>query len=291
MKITIIGGSGKMGQWFARYLLTEGNEVIITGRNQEKLLAAGEDLGAVTSTDLASAVSQADVIIISVPIDDFENIVRQLQPQLAPEQIILDITSLKESPVNTMHRHLKANRVLGTHPVFGPGAKDVRNQNFVLTPTNQTEAILAGKIKGYLEERDAKVTLMPPEEHDKMMAVILGMAHFIAIVSADTLLGFDNLSLMETIGGSTFKALMTLVKSVISEDPVFYASLQKHLPGMAEIETTFQKNAEAWTEIVRNKNWPEFARKMADLKEKSGKDETELKKAYQNMYKLIGDQE
>ena len=37
MKAAIIGGSGKMGQWLARHLLQEGIEVVITGRNQEKL--------------------------------------------------------------------------------------------------------------------------------------------------------------------------------------------------------------------------------------------------------------
>ena len=291
MRIAIIGGSGKMGLWFARHLLAEGNDIIITGRNRQKLADVRRQLGVEVSDDPASAVDRADAVIISVPIDSFEDVVKQLQHHLKPEQIVLDITSVKAAPVNTMHRYLKNSRVLGTHPVFGPGAKDIRNQNFVLTPTNENETILAGKIKKYLEERDARVTLMPPEEHDKMMAVILGLAHFIAIVSADTLLGFENIRLMETIGGSTFKALLTLVESVISEDPVFYASLQRHLPGMAEIETAFQKNAETWTNIVRNKDWTEFARKMSALKEKVGKDETELKKAYENMYKLIGGQE
>ncbi len=45
MKIAIIGGSGKMGQWFASFLLKDGNEVIITGRNEKKLLEAKRQLG------------------------------------------------------------------------------------------------------------------------------------------------------------------------------------------------------------------------------------------------------
>ena len=50
MKAAIIGGSGKMGQWFARHLLHEGIDVVITGRNREKLVAAGKQLGvAITS--------------------------------------------------------------------------------------------------------------------------------------------------------------------------------------------------------------------------------------------------
>ncbi|GAJ00954.1 unnamed protein product, partial [marine sediment metagenome] len=45
MKIAIIGGSGKMGRWFARFLVKEGKEVVITGRNQKKLRETGRQLG------------------------------------------------------------------------------------------------------------------------------------------------------------------------------------------------------------------------------------------------------
>ena len=75
MKAAIIGGSGKMGQWFARHLLQEGIEVVITGRNQEKLAAAGKKLGVPIATN-AEAAKQANVIIISVPLDNFESVVK-----------------------------------------------------------------------------------------------------------------------------------------------------------------------------------------------------------------------
>ena len=40
MRVAIIGGSGKMGRWFADFLLKDGKEVVLTGRNQKKLLEA-----------------------------------------------------------------------------------------------------------------------------------------------------------------------------------------------------------------------------------------------------------
>ncbi|MBI4268180.1 MAG: prephenate dehydrogenase/arogenate dehydrogenase family protein, partial [Chloroflexi bacterium] len=228
MKVAIIGGSGKMGRWFADFLLREGQEVTIIGRDEKKLLAVKQQLDVEVATSIA-AVEKADVVLISVPIDSFEGVVRQLQPCLRPEQIVMDITSIKALPVEIMHKYLKTGRVLGTHPVFGPGAKDIVNKNFVLTPTTEEETALAQKIKGYLEARGARVALMMPQDHDEMMAVILGLAHFIAIVSAETLLNFENLQQMSAIGGSTYKLLLTLAESVISEDADFYASLQMNL--------------------------------------------------------------
>lgn len=287
MRIAIIGGSGKMGRWFARFLLQEGQQVVLTSRNESKLQEAKEQLGVEVTTSLAAAVKNADAVLISVPIDSFEDVVKELQPHLQPGQIVLDITSIKVSPVATMHQYLKSGLVLGTHPVFGPGARDIKNQNIVLTPTNQSETDLAQKIKQYLAARGARVTLMTPQEHDEMMAVILGLSHFIALVAADTLLSFDNLKQMEAIGGSTFRVLLTLAEGVITEDADFYASLQTHLPKMTEIEALFQSRAKKWADMVQNKDVTGFARRMSTLRETMEKTDPDFGKAYENMYKLL----
>jgi len=190
-------------------------------------------------------------------------------------------------PVEVMHKYIKTGTVLGAHPVFGPGARDMLNQNFVLTPTNEQEIALAQKVKQYLEVRGAGVALMTPQEHDEMMAVILGLSHFIAIVSADTLLNFDKFKRMEAIGGTTYKVLVMLIESVISEAPELYASLQMHLPKLAEIEALFQKNSKIWADIVKNKDGQEFTRRMNTLKDRLEKSDPDYRRAYENMYKLL----
>ena len=276
-----------MGQWFARFFLKEGKQVIITGRNERKLLEAGQQLGVEATTSNVEAVKQADVILISVPLDNFEQVVLQISPHIHKGQVILDTTSLKVLPVETMHRHIKAGLVLGTHPVFGPGARDVANQNFALTPTSAEETALAQKIKQYLEERGARATLMSPQEHDEMMAVVLGLSHFIAIASADALLSFDKFQLMKEIGGTTYKVLLTLVESVISEDPELYASLQMSLPNIQQIEELFLRKSKEWADLVNGKDRQEFARRMSALKNRLEKSDPDFGRAYQNMYRLL----
>ena len=285
MRVAIIGGSGKMGRWFANFLVKEGKEVVITGRNQEKLLEAKQQLGVESATN-AEAVKNADAILLSVPIDNFEEVVKQISPYTRPGQVIVDITSIKVFPVETMHKYIKTGLTLGMHPVFGPGARSVANHNFVLTPTNERETTLAQKIKDYLETRGAKVTLMTPQEHDEMMAVILGLSHFIAIVSADTLLDFDKLKQMGAISGITYKVLLTLVESVMSEDPELYASLQMSLPSIVEIEKLFQSKGKVWADLVKNKDRQQFVDRMNALRSKLEADTSDFGKAYQNMYKI-----
>jgi len=288
MRVAIIGGSGKMGRWFANFLLKEGKEVIITGRNESKLLEAKRQLGVEATTNNVEAVKSADAVLLSVPIDNFEEVVEQVSPYMRPEQVIIDITSIKVVPVETMHKYIKVGLTLGTHPVFGPGAKGIANQNFVLTPTNERETTLAQKVRGYLETRDAKVALMTPQEHDEMMAVILGLSHFIAIVSADTLLSFDRLKQVGAISGVTYKVLLTLVESVISEDPELYASLQMSLPNMMEIEKLFQQRVKTWADLVKNKDRQEFIKRMSALRSRFEEGNPDFGKAYENMYKIVG---
>jgi len=286
VRVAIIGGSGKMGRWFANFLLKEGKEVIIIGRNERKLLVAKRQLGVEVATNV-EAVKSADTILLSVPIDNFEEVVQQVSPYIRPEQVIIDITSIKVFPVETMHKHIKAGLTLGTHPVFGPGAKSIVNQNFVLTPTNERERTLAQKVREYLETRGAKVALMTPQEHDEMMAVILGLSHFIAIVSADTLVSFDRLKQMEAISGITYKVLLTLVESVISEAPELYASLQMSLPNMMKIEKLFQQRVKTWAGLVEKKDKQEFVDRMKALRSRLEEGNPDFGKAYENMYKIV----
>ena len=277
-----------MGRWFANFLLKDGKEVVISGRSKRKLLEAKRQLG-VEAVSNIEAVKSADAVLLSVPIENFEEIAEEIGPHIHPRQVIVDITSVKVFPVETMHKYLKTGLVLGVHPLFGPGARGVMNQNFILTPTNDEERALAQRVREYLETRGAKVSLMSPQEHDEKMTIILGLSHFIAIVSADTLLSSSKLKQTEAIGGITYKVLLTLVESVLSEDPELYASLQMSLPSITEVEKLFQGRARVWADLVRNKDRQGFIRRMNALKNRLEKESPDFGKAYENMYKLAAE--
>ncbi len=285
MRIAIIGGSGKMGQWFARFLLKEGKQVVISGRSQKKLLEAKRQLGVEVASNV-EAVRGADVVMLSVPMESFEEVVEQISPYVSAGQVVIDISSIKVFPVAAMHKHLKTGVTLGVHPLFGPGAGSIVNQNFVLTPTSDEERALAQKVREYLENRGGRVSLMTPREHDEKMAIILGLSHFIAIVSADTLLGSGSRR-TEAIGGVTYKVLLTLVESVISEDPELYASLQMNLPDVAEVEELFLRKAREWADLVKNKDREKFVQQMAALRNKLEQGNPDFGKSYENMYRIV----
>jgi len=285
VKVAIIGGSGSMGNWFARLLRSEDDNITIIGRDHVKLAASAAELNVTYSTDYAS-IANCDTIIISVPIDNFEEVISKISPHTNKEQKIFDITSVKTKPVEIMHRLIHKGRILGTHPVFGPGAQSLSKQHLILTPISKEENGLATKVREYLEHRGAVVSIMTPEEHDEMMAVILGLAHFIAIISADTLLQVNSYRRMEKLSGITYRVLLTLVESVLSEDPELYASLQMNLPHLPEVQKIFQENAADWGKLVKGGKRHQFVERLENLKRKLKKDNPNFGKAYANMYKL-----
>lgn len=287
MKVVIIGGYGKMGRWFARALRAEaGLDITIAGRDEAKLREAAQQLG-VASAPAAEAVKNSDAVILSLPIVSFEAICKELAPAVQHGQYIFDVTSIKTHPVEIMHKYFRGCRILGTHPMFGPGAASVHGQRFVLTPTNAEERALAVIIHRYLEERSAKAAIMSPAEHDELMAIVLGLSHFIALVSADTLLGLGKLKESEAVGGTTYRLLLTLARAVCAEDPEFYASLQMYLPGLAGIENAFLARASGWADMVKAGDRHGFAEKMRKLEDKFRQEDPGFADAYDHAYRLL----
>ena len=87
MKIAVIGGAGKMGRWFAEFLSKDGKEIVISGRNREKLLEVKRQLG-VEVAGMVEAVQGADYIIISVPIESLEEVASGIAPHLRLFQLV-----------------------------------------------------------------------------------------------------------------------------------------------------------------------------------------------------------
>jgi prephenate dehydrogenase len=286
-RIAIIGGAGRMGQWLASFLKGEGYEVVLADRDAERAREAAGRLGVTCTERNTEAILGADYVLLAVPIEAFEEAVADVGPHIRPGQAVIDITSVKAVPVALMHRRVQAGVVLGAHPLFGPGAANITNKNFVLTPTAESEAALAEKIKRYLEAKGARVSLMTPAGHDEMMSLVLGLSHFIALAVADTLLDSGELRPMGAAGSSTYKVLLTLVESVLSEDPELYASIQMNLPGVTRFEKLFLEKTGEWAGLVAARDRAQFARRMSALKARLAEMAPDFEKSYEKMYRIV----
>ncbi len=285
MKVAIVG-AGKMGRWFTRLFAGEGISVVVSDVDEEKLARVQSEFGVATA-DKSEAIKEADWVLIAVPVEDFEDVIKDISPFVSPEQAIMDVCSIKELPVRIMHDHVKTGVVLGTHPVFGPGAKSIQDQGLILTPTTTREKEFAEEFKKWLEKRGAKVFLMSPQEHDELMSAVLGLPHFIGLVVCDTLLNYSQFVQTKKVAGTTYKMLLTLAEAVASEKAEFYADLQMRLPKTEEIETMFWEKSQDWLDIVRKKDRVRFALKMKAIQMKLEKINRNYAKSYETMHALF----
>jgi len=265
MKIGIIGGAGRMGQCISSLLAKDGFNVIISDKDEEKL----RKIKGARAESNADLVKKSDLVLISLPLGSLEEAAAEISPFVGEGQIILDISSLKEPSLEIMHKHLDKAIVLGVHPMFGPAIKDFNSEKFVLTPTDEREEKIAEKIGDYLVKKGARVIVLSPKEHDDLMSVVLGLSHFVGL-SVATSLSRTDLKRLKEVSGPTFEILLELVKSVVSQDPAFYASLQMNLPDLGRIENDFFEQVKKWRELIKNKDEENFVRHMKILNKEIG---------------------
>jgi len=285
MKVAIIG-AGKMGRWFTRFFLEEGDSVVVSSRSEGKLLKLREEFGVEIASNVG-AVKGADRILICVPIENFEEVVKEIHSHVRPDQVVMDICSIKEIPVRIMHEYIKAGVTLGTHPVFGPGVKSIKDQNFILTPADEEEEVFAETFKSWLEERGAKVFIMSPRKHDELMSVVLGLPHFLGLVVCDALLDYGNFLETKRVAGASYKMLLMLAEAVASEETKFYASLQMMLPEIEKIEGLFLEKTREWLDVVRRRDRLAFANKMELVKRRLREVNPNYAKSYEVMHRLL----
>jgi len=278
-----------MGRWFTRFFKDEGFSVVVSSRTRSKLEALRDEFGVELADSNVEAVEGADWVLVCVSLDGLEAVLMEIGSRIQSGQVVMDIGSIKEIPVNLLHKYVKKGITLGTHPVFGPGAKSLEGQNFVLTPVNEEEKRFAGEFKGWLEERDAKVAVTSPRRHDELMSLVLGFPHFVGLVAGDALMNNSDFVEAKQVGGASYKLLLTLVEAVSSEEPVFYSNLHMSLPEVEKIEGLFLEKVEEWLELVRHKDRSGFTRKMEQVKKRLQELDPDYERYYQVMYRLLDD--
>jgi prephenate dehydrogenase len=234
MKAGIIGGTGKMGQFFVPVFERAGYEVTVAGRST-----------AVTAQDIAQS---CDLVIVSVPIRDTVRIIEEIAPLLARNQLLCDFTSIKARPVEAMLKS-KAN-VVGLHPMFGPTVSSLKNQTIIICPVRVEEHLLKNLVSIFAAE-GARCTATTPEEHDRMMAVVQGLTHFVTLCMADTVrrLGV-RIGSTEAFTSPVYQIELSLMGRLLSQDPVLYADILQQNPFVPEVLEACCSSAEDLRSVV-----------------------------------------
>jgi len=198
-------GVGLIGGSLARALRKAGavGEIIGCGRD-EVHLARAKELGVIDtySTDISEAVQQADMVVITVPMQAMESVFMQLQGNITESTVITDAGSVKGSAVDAATRIFGAmpqNYIPG-HPIAGTEKSGVEasfaelyeNRRIILTPVENSNPSALEKVRAMWQACGAEVIEMGVEHHDEVLAATSHLPHMLAYALVDTLARMDD---------------------------------------------------------------------------------------------------
>ncbi|MDR4514677.1 prephenate dehydrogenase/arogenate dehydrogenase family protein [Nitrosomonas sp.] len=193
LKKLVIIGVGLIGGSFALALRKAGiaSYIVGVGRSRKNMQHA-LDLGVIDeiATDMASALRDADFVLLAMPVGQTENIMAQIAPHLETNTVISDAGSTKQDVVTAARNHLSNNlkNFVPGHPIAGAEYSGVlaaqdslyAGKHVILTPIEETH-IAAIEITTLLwQVCGAVVSQMPVEEHDETLAATSHLPHILA---------------------------------------------------------------------------------------------------------------
>ena len=214
-KVAFIG-LGLIGSSLARVMLAENlSRHIVASTRSEKTLQDALELGLIEQgfNNPVDAVQGADLVVLALPVQATEKVLRLIQPHLADNVILTDVGSTKGSVVAAAKavfgENLPAGFVPG-HPIAGAEHTGVHagkvdlfaNHKVILTPLPSSAPWAVNKLIQMWESAKAEVICMDVEKHDEVLAYTSHLPHLMAFNLVEQLANReDNLDIFRYAAG------------------------------------------------------------------------------------------
>jgi len=235
-EIAIVGVNGKMGKWFANYFHKMGFKVKGFDTNNEI-----KEKFIIKANSLVSCILQIDYVLLCTPTKNTPEIIRLISKEMKRDSYLIEISSHKSKTSQTLLKTPSKINPICIHPMFGPGIKNIAGRNVIIVPIKDAQKELTAT---KLLFPGANFVTIDAVEHDKKIAVILGLTHLINIAFANILAKDEKISLTEKMAGTTFKAQRIIAESILTES----AELIETIVSNPEVR---RSGEEFWKDIGR----------------------------------------
>ncbi len=221
-RILVLGGAGRMGRWLEQFFGDQGHQVTCSDPTLPE------------SVSLEEGVAAADVVALATPLVETPAVLKRV---LACEArpLVFDICSLKADLIPILRQAVaEGHRVTSLHPMFGPGPSVLSGQTLLICDAGDAEA--TREARAMFAHSALGLCDIPIEQHDRVMAVVLGMSHTVNLVFALTLARFGlPMEVLGRLASSTFARQIQTTAQVAGENPSLYHQIQhlnRHTPGV-----------------------------------------------------------
>jgi chorismate mutase / prephenate dehydrogenase len=250
----VIGGRGKMGGWFAEFLASQGFRVTVADP------AAGPP-GFDQVSDWQTTALDHDLIVLATPLGATAQLLHSLAER-APRGLIFDLGSLKTPLRAGLHALVEAGcRVTSVHPMFGPNTELLSGRHVIFIDLGDAQAL--AEAQELFAPTMAERVVMDLDEHDRLIAYVLGLSHALNIAFFTALADSGEAALrLAKLSSTTFDAQLEVASLVASESPELYYEIQSSNEYGVESLVALQKAVQRLVAAVQDKNSSEFAALM-----------------------------
>ena len=214
----VIGGGGKMGRWFAEFLMSQGFTVEVAD-------PVGVPPGTQRVEDWRTTDLQHDYILLATPLGVTDALLHELALR-RPPGVVFDVGSLK-SPLRSGLTALQAQgcKVTSIHPMFGPDTQLLSGRHVVFVDLGHAEALQ--KARELFAPTMAEQVVMSLDEHDRLIAYVLGLSHALNIAFFTALAESGEAApRLARMSSTTFDNQLEVAAAVAQESPELYYEIQ-----------------------------------------------------------------
>jgi len=236
-KIALIG-IGLIGSSLARVIKREGlaGHVSISTRSDTTLQRAEElGLGDSYTADASIAVTDADLVIVSVPVGSSGAVAAEIAPALKKGAILTDVGSTKRSVIAQMSPFVPDGvHFIPGHPLAGTEksgpdagfAELFENRWCIFTPLPGTDPAALEKLVAFWRACGSHTDIMDADHHDRVLAIVSHLPHIIAYNIVGTTSDLEEIAEGEVIkyAASGFRDFTRLAAS----DPTMWRDVCLH---------------------------------------------------------------
>ena len=218
-RVLIIGIGGKMGGWMARFLASQGFSI-------EGADPAGNRLGLPCVDDWRTLDLDAYVmVVVATPLRATNATLAELAER-RPTGIVFDVGSLK-SPLRSGLEALRSAGVRTTsiHPMFGPDTNLLSGRHIIFIDLGDQDAL--DDARDLFTSTAAELVTMTLDEHDKLIAYVLGLSHALNIAFFTALAESGEAApRLARMSSTTFDSQLHVAEKVAEENPWLYFDIQ-----------------------------------------------------------------
>jgi len=280
-EIAIIGAGGRMGSWITRYFVNNKNFSIKA--YDKDMCSIERQLNVKIEIDFNSCIKDSDIVILCIPLRIIPQMIAECSQKMKRNSVLIDISSIKSKSFKSLSKIQNYISPICIHPMFGPGASHTTRLKTIFIPVrNYTKEL------EFVRQLFPTFELLPIEnaiKHDHIMAVVLGLNHYINVIFADVIASHKYQDL-EFYSGNTFRIQCILSESILNDDIDLLNSLFIENPFIKKEIKNFHNTFLKYYQMVNDKNDEKLAKYLNKVKS-SLEEYHDLNSSYVKMYKFI----